>query len=521
MKENKTITVRISDFFHRIFTEKAKKDGVNFAKKIDEIYDSLKYIYEDEVELGESFMNLYKNDEKNRPKFMYDVMYGLTNYYGDLNLNKFDENGFLQYIDRYNILANYIAAHVYTNVLGKSSLTSDEINKRAVTKLGVIVFFIENHEEIIIMLNEMMKKFDPYKSSFYTKELKANIISEIFDNKELMELVENSQASRVEKDLVLLYKDIQKKAKFKNDKCTSIDISVKSYGLYNKINRIIYNGEKIDKLPYFVDEKFVFDMLLLMHKAYSMNIYNDLYNTKPIISAYRILKTIKMLNRHNLDHEQYYKSNFQTSNEYNKLSEVIDADIKILESKEYTYSPEMRARTPYQLMEELIKNKIRFVNIPDINKVIIENIYNLVLPIYNMIVINDNMGIKSKIEKDTKSFYSNNKNAQIEICMKDSFYYTELILYSNDFVYTFNFNFQSIEKIYYLLKSKENNSNTRLEKRFTIYKADKDIKLVHKNSAITLSGELKEEFEEVIKKTVETEIFKEFKNIHIINNGLE
>lgn len=532
-KPRNTTTARISNWVYKFFSDKATSEETTLIKKLEEAAEIFKLFDAEEVILEEFLEEHYKNDTTNTPRCVYETLQSLLHYWDKLNDRNFNEYSFMQFIDRWNIVAYYISSHVYTNTLPNGSLRDDELRQRAESLSALVFIFGKEVKNIIECINKIMRNIDPYENAYMSKKSKALIMSRIFENDELMSYLENDELMiRKETVLVELFEKFKGRLIEKGN--SAFYTNIKSTGISNKIAYLIYNHYKTEtlvELPYFVDEIFLSDLFKLLHSYYSKDYSSDLFYVKPISSAFKIAKVIKKLNKYDYE-DSYLKSNLQHSNEYDKLDEVLQADIESLDKKRYTYHAEMRMRTPMHIVEQTTKTGIRYVQVPDIKAILLSDLINLCYPIYQHIINVEGeilhfrdqyrkTDIKSKNYK-VKEANNDSISTQLVVSMDEKFYYACIILYVfGKASISINVKHSSIEKIYHCIHNMEGANTTKIQEKLSLYyDNDNNLNFSYKQGSFYLHDELKEAFIEIITNYVESEEFIKNKKFDLLNYGI-
>lgn len=519
----KTITTRMSEWVHRLFSDKAAVEDTSLIKKFDEVAEIFKLFDIKEVILDNYLDNYYKN-HTTTPRCVFETLQALFHYWDKLNGKNFKISGFIQFIDRWNIVAYYISSHVYTNVLPSGNLRDDELRQRAESLSALIFLFGKEVNKIIECANEIMKDIDPYKNAYITKKSKALILTKIFEHEKLMSYLNNELLIRKETSLLTLFEELTQKYTYVEEGESIFPSTVVSTGIPNKIAYLIYMEYKngpLQELPYFLDEIFLNDLFIFLHSCISSYNSSVLYDARALESAFVIAQAIKSLDQYHFYDDSYLKSNLQHSNQFSELDKALQADIDSLKKTKYTYSAEMRMRTPMHIVEQTTKTGTRYVQIPEIKKIILQNIINICYPIYyNIIQAEGNILYFRDSQKEANEA-SDDNCAQIKVAMKEDFYYTSLILYiANEATITVNMKHDSIEKIYHCLQM-EGHNTTKIEKKLSFYYDKKDlIQLYYNQGCLFIHGKTKDALINVINKYIESDKFIENKKFNILNYGL-
>ena len=523
-----TKTTRISKWVYDFFASKAAKEDTTLLKKLDELTEVLQLLDVEEVVLNSLLNNAYKEDDTNTPRYVFEVLSALMNYYNKLSVDGFHQYNFKQFIDRWNVVAYYINSHVYTNVLSKSALRDDELRQRAESAMGMVFLFDRDVEVAIKYCNEVIKSIDPYENSYICKKTKALIMTKIFEHKELMGMLESELMVRKEGALSKLYNQLSDKYILTTDGKTPFSVSVQSNGISNKIAHLMYIHYKegmIEELPYYVDEKFLSDIFSLYHN-YSLSYHDsDLFDARGLESAFTIAQAVKGINKYSFE-DSYLKGNLENGNKFNELDKALAADIDSLKGRQYTYNAEMRLRTPMHIIVETTKSDTRYIHRPDIKKVILKHLINICYPIYHSIVKKEGEILHFRDDLEGRSKYSEDKSAEIAVSLKEKAYYVNLILYiseENNNVVSTNtlyMKHDSIEKIYHCLKM-EGHNTIKIENNLSFsYNSSDYIKIYYEQGSLFLYGRVKKAFINVIVQYVESETFLEFKRLDTLNRGL-
>ncbi|MCG3692493.1 hypothetical protein [Aliarcobacter butzleri] len=523
----KTKNARISSWVYNLFSDKASKEDSTLLKKIDELAETLHLLNINEVVLNNFLNQAYKEDETNTSRYVFETLNALMNYYDKLNNNLFNKYSFNQFIDRWNIVAYYISSHVYTNVLATNALSEQELRQRAESTMALAFLFDKDVTKAIEYTKEIMEEIDPYKNAYISKKNKSLIMTKIFMHEKLLELLQSELMIRKENAISVLFNHLANKYNLKKEGVSAFTISLESIGIPNKIAYMIYlqyKYKKLNELPYFVNEHFLSDLFCLLHSYMGSYHSSDLYHTKTLESAFKISQAIKSEDAYNYDNS-YLKGNLQNSNYFNNLDDALQADINTLEATRYTYSAEMRMRTPMHIVKQTTNTGTRYVLKPEIKKVILENLINICYPIYFYIIQMEGEILQFNDNDKKTEVYSKDKSAFITISMGESFYYTNLILHINDedkllSTITINMDHSSLEKIYHCIHM-ERTHTTKIEDNLTFYYDSKDsIRINYTQGSIFLHGKIKDSFIEVINKYVESDDFIKNKELDISNYGL-
>ena len=114
------------------------------------------------------------------------------NYYEKLNNNALKKYNIAQFIDRYNIVAYYRNAHIYTNELSSAQLNPSEIQQRSESTLALSYLLGNNVKKVIEEdLNIIFKNLDAFKNGHICKENKSIIMTEIFKHDKLLKMLQD------------------------------------------------------------------------------------------------------------------------------------------------------------------------------------------------------------------------------------------------------------------------------------------------------------------------------------------
>jgi len=524
MKNKETKTARISEWVYRLFSDKATSEDTSFIKKLDEVAEILQLLDIKEVILNDFLQEAYKKDESNIPRCVYESLGALMNYWNKLNGNTFNQYSFIQFIDRWNIVAYYISSHVYTNVLVKGALRDDELKQRAESTAALAFLFGNETKSVIEHANDIMKSLDPYKNAYISKKSKALIMTKIFEHEELIIHLENESIIRKETAIITLFKQLSEKYSLKTEGESAFSSSIISTGIPNKVAYLMfmqYKNGTLQDLPYFLDEIFLSEIFSLLHKSFNKYHSSDLYDARTIESAFRIAQSIKNLNKYNAYDDSYLKGNLEHSNNFSEFDKALQADIDSLKKTKYTYSAEMRMRTPMHIVEQTTKTGTRYITIPEIKETIIKNLINLCYPLYYHIIQVEGEILHFRDSSKSVSKKSDDNCAQISIAMKEDFYYVNLILYiASEATITINMKHDSLEKIYHCIQM-EGHNTTKIEKQLSFYYDKKDlIQLYYNQGCLFIHGKTKDSFINIITKYVESNDFIDNKRFDVLNHGL-
>lgn len=528
MSKNTTKTTRISSWVYNLFSDKASKQETTLLKKLDELAETLHLLDVDEVVLNSFLNQAYKENEINTSRYVFEALNALMNYWSKLNNDIFNKYSFNQFIDRWNIVAYYINSHLYTNVLAKNALTEEELKQRAESTVAMAFLFDNNVVEVIEYTKEIMKEIDPYKNAYISKNSKSVIMTRIFRHEKLMKFLEGELMVRKENAISTLFNHLLEKYDLRTKGDSAFTISIESSGIPNKIAYLIYlqyKYEKLEELPFFVNEVFLSDLFSLLHSYMGKYHSSDLYYSKALESAFIISQAIKSLDAYHFYDDSYLKSNLQHSNNFDELDDALQADINTLKTIRYTYFAEMRIRTPMHIIEQTTKTGTRYILRPEIKEIIVEHLINICYPLYFYIIQIEGKILQFRDLGKELNIYSSDKYAQIAIAMKEDFYYTNLILYINNnnellSTITISMEHSSLEKIYHCLHMQGYNT-TKIEDNLSFYYDSKDlIKINYSQGSLFLHGKIKDSFIEVIIKYIESDEFIENKKLDILNHGL-
>ncbi|CUU90690.1 Uncharacterised protein [Campylobacter hyointestinalis subsp. hyointestinalis] len=525
IRGNSTKTIRISSWVYDFFYDRANKKDINLPQMMDDLAETLKLLDNNEVILNEVLDKCYKEYETNIPRSVFEALSALMNYSNKL-YHKFSKYGFIQFIDRYNIVAYYVNSHVCMNIV-RNAATREELKQKAESIAAMSFLFGKNTSKAIDYANDIINKIDPHKNAYISINSKSTIMTEIFNHKELMKLLQDELILVKEDEILELYKFIIEKYDIENTKQTAFRITLKSSGLINKIAYLIfqdYKNGKLDTLPSFVNEEFLSDLFSLFHDYVHAYYSPELCYAKAIESALIIAQAIKDESNYHMD-DMYLKGNLIDNNKFDNLEDALKNAIDTFSLKTYTSitSAEFNMRTPMHILDHIAKTNDSYVTRISIQKIILKHLINVCYPIYNQIVKDEGKIFNFTDLKRETNMYSNDKSAQIAISMSETGY-VNLILYisvcNESLRISLNLKHSSLEKIDYCLKAKIY-YQIQIEEDLSIYcnENSTSITLKFQKNDIYLQGKTMDSFVEILDKYISSDDFTKNKRIDFLNNG--
>jgi len=535
----KTKNTRIPEWIFNLFSAKAKEDGKSFVEKIDEAVEALNLLNISEIRLENWLLELYKNDEKKRPRFLYETLQAMFNYWDKLEKD-FNFPDFFQFVDRWSIATYYIHSHLYTNQLSKEQLRDDELSARTESSIALAYFLgKEGFDEFVSAMTDV--KAYPYSYAALNKKSKAVFLHEVFSNNTMKALLLSPEVTKRESALYSLIKDISKNRNlnFKKNTSSKFPIFVNSRGLINKIAYFVYiyqKNEEIKTLPYFVDEKFLGDIVNVYH-AVLLQERNELFHSNALASIFKIaIATLEISEPKN--DISYLKSNLIDGYAYESLADALKVNLEVIENDEFLSdgAPEMLTRTPMHIINDIIDERVKFIRRPELFDLFTKNLINIVLPVYKYLIHENGPILESSNYYASRlSLHNNDETIQLEVRVDDgenSCIYSNIILYVNDgrktdskfgMTITLHVNHESLTKLNYILHSEKMFSNVRLEEELYVSKNQLNdfAELRYKDSSTYfLHNQILDDLKDILRRYVESEEFKRLNQIYIIKHGV-
>lgn len=422
-----TTTIRITNVAKTFLQNLLhSKKFATVSDALDEVTVAYQFFKDEGIPLEDFFKDHFAENNNRHPRLVYEAAHALLRYW-DKTYSK-NKHTFIQFIDKWNLVAYYIKAHTYSHHFQKAYHLDTHKVEMDESLAGIHYLFFDKIDEFKQIASLIMDELEPHKTDAGGVDVKARIVTLCMQNEDLVTLLSSPSIHKREKQL----QEITLESIMNIEKLTrnqgAYPIKLKTYGMSNKLaNLMLLSYHKpLTELPPFVDHYFIQDLFAFLHHAIytpSMSICTN----KALASCFKIIiKTLEYFGDSKLD--VAYIMGFLVQKD-EKLLEAFRANLVDIELTELAEHLEGRMTACKLVAEALFAEHPTIIYQSDIHKVLIDNLTNTAGHLYHFIVKQEGRLLNYKdqrisshyITKDTNSLFRINitYHSETNIAMSD------------------------------------------------------------------------------------------------------
>lgn len=352
---------------------------------LDEVTVAYQFFKEDAIPLEYFFDEHFTQNNNRYPRLVYEAAHALLRYW-DKTYSK-NKHTFIQFVDKWNLVAYYIKAHTYSHHFQKAYHLDTHKVEMDESLAGVHYLFLDKIDEFKHIASHIMAELEPHKTDAGGADVKARIVTLCMLNEDLVALLSAPGVRKREKQL----QEITQEAIINIEQLTrnqgAYPIRIKTYGMSNKLaNLMLLNYHKpLTELPPFVDHHFMEDLFVFLHHAIytpSMSVCTN----KALASCFRVLiKALEYFENSKLNLDVTYVVGFLVQKD-ESLLEAFKANLADIESTNLAEHLEGRMTACKLVAEALFSAHPSIIYQADIHKVLIDNLANIASHLYHFVV---------------------------------------------------------------------------------------------------------------------------------------
>lgn len=359
------------------------KKFATVSDALDEVTVAYQFFKEDAIPLEYFFEEHFTKNNNRHPRLVYEAAHALLRYW-DKTYSK-NKHTFIQFVDKWNLVAYYIKAHTYSYHFQKAYHLDTHKVEMDESLAGVHYLFFDKIDEFKHIASRIMSELEPHKTDAGGADVKAQIVTLCMQNENLVTLLSSPGVNKREKQL----QKIAHESVINIEKLTrnqgAYPIKIKTYGMSNKLaNLMLLSYHKpLTELPPFVDHYFIEDLFVFLHHAIytpSMSVCTH----KALASCFKVLiKALEYFGESKLDIA--YIMGFLVQKE-ETLLKAFQMNLAAMESAELAEHLEGRMTACKLVAEVLLAEHPTIIYQSDIHKVLIDNLTNIASHLYHFVV---------------------------------------------------------------------------------------------------------------------------------------